>query len=46
MPYIGPFSPFPRAPLGWRNVILSFDDGFWYLSSHAGNRDWWSVRYW
>lgn len=46
MPYIGPINPFPKAPLGWRNVILSFDDGIWYLSSHAGNRDWWTVRYW
>jgi hypothetical protein len=46
MPFIGPFNPFPRAPLGWRNAMLSFDDGFWYLSSHAGNRDWWTVRYW
>ena len=46
MPFIGPFNPFPRAPLGWRNAMLSFDDGFWYLSSHAGNRDWWSVKYW
>lgn len=46
MPFIGPFNPFPRAPLGWRNAMLSFDDGIWYLSSHAGNRDWWTVRYW
>jgi hypothetical protein len=46
MPYVGPFYPFPRAPLGWRHAMLTFDDGFWYLSSHAGNRDWWSVRYW
>lgn len=46
MPFIGPFNPFPRAPLGWRNAMLTFDDGFWYLSSHAGNRDWWQVKYW
>lgn len=46
MPFIGPFNPFPRAPLGWRNASLSFDDGIWYLNSHAGNRDWWSVRFW
>lgn len=46
MPFIGPFNPFPRAPLGWRNATLSFDDGFWYLSNHSGNRDWWSVRFW
>jgi hypothetical protein len=46
MPFIGPFNPFPRAPLGWRNAQLSFDDGIWYLSSHSGNRDWWTVRFW
>ncbi len=46
MPFIGPYNPFPRAPLGWRNAALSFDDGIWYLRSHAGNRDWWSVRFW
>lgn len=46
MPFVGPFNPFPRAPLGWRNAMLSFDDGIWYLSSHSGNRDWWTVRFW
>lgn len=46
MPFIGPFNPFPRAPLGWRHATLSFDDGHWYLSSHAGNRDWWTVKFW
>lgn len=45
-PHIGPFYPFPKAPLGWRKVVLQFDDCHWYLSSHAGPRDWWSVRYW
>lgn len=45
-PNIGPIYPFPKAPLGWRTVQLQFDDGHWYLSSHAGNRDWWVVRYW
>jgi hypothetical protein len=45
-PNIGPFYPYPKAPLGWRHVKLSFDDGHWYLGSHAGPRDWWIVRYW
>jgi hypothetical protein len=45
-PHIGPIYPFPKAPLGWRIVQLQFDDGHWYLSSHAGNRDWWVIRYW
>lgn len=45
-PHIGPFHPYPKAPLGWRHVKLSFDDGHWYLSSHAGFREWWTIRYW
>lgn len=45
-PNIGPFYPYPKAPLGWRNVKMSFDDGHWYLGSHAGPRDWWAVRFW
>ncbi len=45
-PHIGPFYPFPKAPLGWRKVMLEFDDGHWYIGSYAGNRDWWNVRYW
>lgn len=44
--HIGPIYPFPKAPLGWRTVTLSFDDGHWYLASHASNRDWWTLRYW
>lgn len=43
---IGPIYPFPKAPLGWRTVTLSFDDCHWYLGSHASNRDWWALRYW
>lgn len=45
-PNIGPFYPYPKAPLGWRHVKLSFEDGHWFLSSHAGARDWWHVRFW
>ena len=30
-PYIGPFYPFPKVPLGWRKVSLEWDDGWWFL---------------
>jgi hypothetical protein len=30
-PYIGPFYPYPQVPLGWRKVILEWDDGWWML---------------
>jgi hypothetical protein len=46
MPNIGPFHPFPKAPLGWRNVKLEFDDGHWWMGQGAQKRDWWSVRFW
>jgi hypothetical protein len=46
LPNIGPIYPFPKAPLGWRTVTLTFDDGHWYLTSNASNRDWWTLRYW
>ncbi|MCA9241135.1 MAG: BON domain-containing protein, partial [Planctomycetales bacterium] len=29
-PYIGPFYPYPQVPLGWRNVTLEWDDGWWF----------------
>lgn len=45
-PYMGPFHPFPKVPLGWRNVRLQWDDGHWWLSTHAQKRDWWVLRYW
>jgi hypothetical protein len=31
-PYIGPFYPYPQVPLGWRNVTLKWDDGWWQLN--------------
>ena len=31
-PYIGPFYPYPQVPLGWRDVRLQWDDGFWHLN--------------
>jgi len=30
-PYIGPFYPYPQVPLGWRKVMLEWDDGWWWL---------------
>jgi len=45
-PFIGPPYPFPRVPPGWRKVVLEWNDGHWWLSSHAQKRDWWALRYW
>ena len=30
-PFIGPFYPYPQVPLGWRKVVLQWDDGWWFL---------------
>ncbi len=30
-PFIGPFYPYPQVPLGWRKVVLEWDDGWWFL---------------
>jgi hypothetical protein len=45
-PYIGPFYPFPKVPLGWRKVVLEWDDGHWYLGRLRGPHDQWRVRFW
>jgi hypothetical protein len=45
-PLIGPVYPFPKTPLGWHKVTLQYDDGHWWLQSHGGKRDWWTLRYW
>jgi hypothetical protein len=34
-PYIGPFYPYPQVPLGWRKVVLEWDDGWWMLDFKA-----------
>ncbi len=34
-PYIGPFYPYPQVPLGWRKVMLEWDDGWWWLDFRA-----------
>lgn len=36
-PYIGPFYPYPQAPLGWRKVALEWHDGWWWLDFDDGS---------
>ncbi len=45
-PFIGPFYPFPKVPLGWRKVTLEWDDGHWYLGRNSTPHDYWRVRFW
>ncbi|HVK10226.1 MAG TPA: BON domain-containing protein [Gemmataceae bacterium] len=45
-PYIGPFYPFPKVPLGWRKVVLEWDDGHWYMGRITTPHDYWRVRFW
>lgn len=45
-PFIGPFYPFPKVPLGWRSVTLEWQDGHWWLGRNATHYDYWRVRYW
>jgi hypothetical protein len=45
-PYIGPFYPFPKVPLGYRAIKLEWEDGHWWYGRTATKRDWWMVRYW
>lgn len=45
-PFIGPFYPFPRVPLGWRSVSLTWADGHWWYGKNATGHDWWRIRYW
>jgi osmotically-inducible protein OsmY len=39
-PYIGPFYPYPQVPLGWREVRLQWDDGFWNLNFNKSESVW------
>ena len=39
-PYIGPFYPYPQVPLGWRDVRLQWDDGFWHLNFNKQPNVW------
>ena len=45
-PYIGPFYPFPKVPLGWRKVVLEWDDGHWFMGRITPPHDYWRVRFW
>jgi hypothetical protein len=45
-PFIGPFYPFPKVPLGWRSVKLDWDDGHWYIGRLSTPHDYWRVRFW
>jgi len=45
-PFIGPFYPFPKVPLGWRSVKLEWDDGHWYLGRLSTPHDYWRVKFW
>jgi hypothetical protein len=45
-PFIGPPYPFPKVPLGWRKVILEWQDGHWWFGKAAMCYDWWRLRYW
>ena len=45
-PFIGPMYPFPRVPLGWRSVSLTWEDGNWWYHRNPTGHDWWRVRYW
>ena len=45
-PFIGPFYPFPKVPMGWRSVTLEWQDGHWWMGRNATKYDYWRVRYW
>ena len=45
-PYIGPMYPFPKIPLGWRSIKLTYYHGCWWYGKRATGHDWWRVRYW
>jgi hypothetical protein len=44
-PFIGPMYPFPKIPLGWRSVSLTWEDGCWWYGRNATGHDWWRIRY-
>lgn len=45
-PFIGPYYPFPKVPMGWRSVKLEWDDGHWYLGRLSVPHDYWRVKFW
>ena len=45
-PFIGPFYPFPKVPLGWRSVTMTWEDGHWWYGRTSTPHDYWRVRFW
>ena len=45
-PFIGPFYPFPKVPLGWRKVTMEWEDGHWYIGRTSAPQDYWRVKFW
>jgi hypothetical protein len=45
-PFIGPMYPYPKVPLGWRSVCLTWRDGHWWYCPKATGHDYWRVRFW
>ncbi len=45
-PFIGPFYPFPKVPLGWRSVNMTWEDGHWFFGKTAVPQDYFRVRFW
>jgi hypothetical protein len=45
-PFIGPYYPFPKVPMGWRSVNLKWEDGHWFLGRTSTPHDYWRVRFW
>lgn len=45
-PFIGPYYPFPKVPLGWRSVTLTWEDGHWWYGRTSTPHDYWRVRFW
>lgn len=45
-PFIGPYYPFPKVPLGWRKVTLEWEDGHWFLGRDSAPHDYWRVKFW
>lgn len=45
-PFIGPYYPFPKVPLGWRKVTLEWEDGHWFLGRNSTPHDYWRTRFW
>ena len=45
-PFIGPYYPFPKVPMGWRSVSLKWEDGHWFMGRTSTPYDYWRVRFW